>query len=255
MENETIDVEIKNDPMIVISNLTKNYPNKQVINDLSLTVYKGELFGFIGRNGAGKSTTIECMIGVRPFDKGTIVIGGYDLKREPIEVKKILGYTSSEPVTYDEMSGFHYLEFISSIYKMRTDTFINNFNYLTKRLEFSNEDLNRPIKEYSHGMQQKICLIASLINNPKLWVLDEPTVGLDPFTTNELTKMMREYVEHGNTCFIASHNIDLVSKLCDRVAIINQGKIIKIFDLKNNQRDRYELAPYFFQHCEAKEVW
>lgn len=255
MENETIDVEIKNDPMIVISNLTKNYPNKQVINDLSLTVYKGELFGFIGRNGAGKSTTIECMIGVRPFEKGTITIDGFDIKKDPIKVKQILGYTSSEPITYDEMNGYRYLEFIASIYKMKTNVFLSNFEYLSKRLELSNEDLNRPIKEYSHGMQQKICLIASLLNNPKLWVLDEPTVGLDPFTANELTKMMREYVDHGNTCFVASHNIDLVSKLCDRVAIINKGKIIKIFDLKNNQRDRYELAPYFFTHCEAKNEW
>ena len=143
------------------------------------------------------------------------------------------------------MTGAEFVEFIASIYKVNAQVYGSNLNFLLDKLEFDEQDLYRKIAEYSHGMKQKICLMASLIHNPKIWILDEPTVGLDPMTSNELSILMKDYVKHGNTIFIASHNIDLVSKLCDRVAIIKDGRIINIFDLKNNPILRNKIGPYF----------
>lgn len=234
---------------IHINHLIKNYGKKEVIKDISLDVYKGELLGFIGKNGVGKSTTIECMLGIKAFNSGEIEILGHSIKKDPIKVKEELGYVSSEPMAYEDMTGYSYVEFIASIYRIKQEIFVKNFQYLSRRLDLQGDDLYRPIKEYSHGMKQKICLIASLIHNPKIWILDEPTVGLDAFTANELTKMIKEYVSHGNTCFIASHNIELISRLCDRVAIINEGKILKIFDLINEPRSRRLLPQYFLEKC------
>ena len=160
---------------------------------------------------------------------------------------------TSEPTSYEEMSGLGYVEFIASVYKVNKEKFKTNFEYLAGRLDLSLDDLYRPIKEYSHGMKQKLCLIASLIHNPKIWILDEPTVGLDAFTSNELCRMMREFADHGKTVFVASHNIDLIARLCDRVAIINRGTIQKIFSLKENPRERYHLNQYFLDNAKEKE--
>ena len=240
---------------IHIEDLKKNYGNKVVLKGISLDVYEGELFGFIGKNGVGKSTTIECMLGMKTFDSGTIEIEGHDITKKALEVKELIGYVSSEPICYEDMRGYDYMEFIASIYKISEQVFEKNLTYLINRLALSIEDLYRPIREYSHGMKQKICLIASLIHNPKLWVLDEPTVGLDAFTSNELCLMMKEYVAHGNTCFIASHNIDLVAKLCDRVAIINEGEIANLIDLRKNPGFRAKLNAYFLEVCKKKETY
>ena len=230
---------------ISIQGLRKSYESKEVLKGISLDVYEGEFFAFIGANGAGKSTTIDSMIGLKTFNEGEILIDGHSIKTEPIEVKKVLGYVPSEPLSYFEMSGLRYLEFIASVFNVNDVTFDKNLNYLSTRLDLKMEDLARPIKEYSHGMQQKVGLIASLIHNPKIWVMDEPTVGLDAVTTHELTLMMKEFVDHGRTVFIASHNIELVSALADRIAIIYEGVINRIFDLKADPSLRYEVSPYF----------
>lgn len=242
----------KKEICIEVTDLHKSYGRKEVLKGINLEVYKGEMFGFIGKNGAGKSTTIESIIGIKPFDSGEITVNGFSIRKKPNEAKATFGYVSSEPTCYDDMTGFSYVEFIASLYKVRNDVFIKNLIYLRTRLALAEEDLYRPIKEYSHGMQQKICLIASLIHNPSLWILDEPTVGLDAFTSDELARMMREFTDHGNTCFVASHNIDLVCKLCDRVAIVDQGCILKIFDLKNDPRLRRQVREYFFAHCKEE---
>ncbi len=234
---------------IHIENLVKNYGKKEVIKDISFDVYTGELFGFIGKNGVGKSTTIECICGIKPFNSGVIEVLGNSIKEDPISVKQSIGYASSEPIAYEDMTGYRYMEFVASIFRLKEERFVENLKYLSKRLDLRQEDLHRPIKEYSHGMKQKICLIASMIHNPKIWILDEPTVGLDAFTANELAKMMREFAKHGNTCFVASHNIDLISRLCDRVAIINEGKILNIFDLIKEPKARNYLANYFLENC------
>lgn len=236
-----------------IHDLYKNYGTHEVLKGIDLDVFEGELFGFIGKNGVGKSTTIECAIGIKDFDAGTIQIGGYDIRTNPNEAKETFGYVTSEPTAYEDMTGLQYVEFIASIYRVKKERFLKNFEYLAQRLDLSNSDLSRPIKEYSHGMKQKVCLIASLIHNPRIWILDEPTVGLDAFTSNELCKMMREFADHGKTVFVASHNIDLIARLCDRVALINKGKIQNVFNLKENPRERYHLNQYFLENAKERE--
>ena len=232
---------------IIIEQLNKSYGSKQVLTDLTLKVYEGELFGFIGRNGIGKSTTIDCMIGMKKFDSGTIKIYDYDIKENPIEIKKIIGYVSSEPILYEEMTGIEYLKFIASIYKVSPSTFKEQYMKLCERLEFKLDDLSFQISGYSHGMKQKISLIASVIHNPKIWILDEPTVGLDFLAVEELKKMMVEYTKLGNTVFLTSHNIDFVSDICNRVAIINKGNVKGLFNLDNDPSIKDKLKDIFIK--------
>ncbi len=238
---------------IVIDKLNKSYGEKKVLTDLSLEVYEGELFGFIGRNGIGKSTTIDCMIGMKKFDSGTIKIYDYDIKENPIEVKKLIGYVSSEPILYEEMTGMEYLKFISNIYKVDASTFSEKYKKLCERLEFKLEDLGFQISGYSHGMKQKLSLISSLIHEPKIWILDEPTVGLDFLAVEELKKMMVEYSKMGNTVFLTSHNIDFVSDICNRVAIINKGNVKGLFDLDEDPSIKDKLKDIFIKIYE--ENW
>ena len=232
-------------PMISIKGLHKAYGAKQVLKGLDLEVYEGELFGFIGKNGIGKSTTIDCVIGSKKFDAGEIVLNGFDVKTESLDAKASFGYVASEPACYEVMSGYDYLEFVASIYGISEGEFKNNYRYLCKRLSLDEKELQNPASDYSHGMKQKLCLIASLLHNPKVWILDEPTVGLDIMAVEELKLMMREYANHGHTVFITSHNIDLVAKLCDRVAIINHGKVAALYDLKKEPNRRIQLAKIF----------
>ena len=232
---------------ISIQNLYKSYGKKEVLKGLSLDVYEGELLGFIGRNGVGKSTTIDCMIGAKKFNSGTILVDGYDITKEPLDAKFSFGYVASEPTCYEEMKGRDYLEFIASVYGLSEGEFQTNTKYLANRLQLSMDDLNNPISDYSHGMKQKLCLIASLLNNPKIWILDEPTVGLDIMAVEELKKMMREYATHGNTVFVTSHNIELVAKICDRVAIINNGEVQALLDLNRDPNKRLQLSRIFLE--------
>lgn len=230
---------------ILIEDLHKSYGEKEVLLGLNLEVHEGELFGFIGRNGIGKSTTIDCMIGAKKFNKGRIELNGYDIVKDPIDAKKSLGYVASEPTCYEEMTGYDYLEFVASIYGMTEGDFRRNSEYLCNRLQLNLDELNNPISDYSHGMKQKLCLVASLIHSPKVWVLDEPTVGLDIMAVEELKKMLREYANHNNTVFVTSHNIELVSKICDKVAIINDGKVVALYDLNKNPNKRLQLSKIF----------
>ena len=230
---------------ILIEDLYKSYGEKEVLLGLNLEVHEGELFGFIGRNGIGKSTTIDCMIGAKKFNKGRIELNGYDIVKDPIDAKKSLGYVASEPTCYEEMTGYDYLEFVASIYGMTEGDFRRNSEYLCNRLQLNLDELNNPISDYSHGMKQKLCWVASLIHSPKVWVLDEPTVGLDIMAVEELKKMLREYANHNNTVFVTSHNIELVSKICDKVAIINDGKVVALYDLNKNPNKRLQLSKIF----------
>ena len=239
---QTIDEDA---PAIRIVDLYKSYGPKEVLKGLNLEVYKGELFGFIGRNGIGKSTTIDCVIGVKKFDAGEIEIEGYSIKKEPLIAKSRFGYVASEPTCYETMTGYEYLEFIASIYQISEAEFSSNVEYLTRRLVLTDEDLSKYISSYSHGMKQKLCLIASLLNNPDVWILDEPTVGLDIMAVEELKKMMREYANHKKCVFITSHNIDIISKICDRVAIINDGKVVELMDLNKDPNKRLQLGRVF----------
>lgn len=233
--------------MISIQDLHKSYGQKDVLLGINLEVYEGELFGFIGKNGIGKSTTIDCMIGSKPFSQGKILLDGFDMEKEPIEAKKTFGYVASEPTCYEVMTGYDFLEFIASIYQMSEGSFVKNYRFLMQRLDLKESDLALPISNYSHGMKQKLCLIASLLHNPKIWILDEPTVGLDIMAVEALKKMMREYANHGKTVFVTSHNIELVSKLCDRVAIINDGVVTAIYDLNKDPNKRLQLSKIFLE--------
>ncbi len=233
--------------MISIDNLYKSYGKKEVLLGINLEVYEGELFGFIGKNGIGKSTTIDCMIGTKKFDKGTIILDQFDMQKEPIEAKKTFGYVASEPTCYEVMTGYDFLEFIASVYKISEGAFVKNYRYLAQRLYFKEEDLQLPISSYSHGMKQKLCLIASLIHNPKIWILDEPTVGLDIMAVESLKNMMREYANHGKTVFVTSHNIELMSKICDRIAIINDGIVVALYDLNKDPNKRLQLSRIFLE--------
>lgn len=232
---------------IEIKGLHKSYGKKEVLLGLDLEVYPGELFGFLGKNGAGKSTTIDCMIGSKKFNSGSISVNGYDVLKEPLLAKASFGYVASEPTCYEVMSGYDYLEFIASIYYLTEGDFRRNVSYLCKRLQLKEEELQNTIANYSHGMKQKLCLIGSLLHNPDIWILDEPTVGLDIMAVEELKKMMREYANHGKCVFVTSHNIELVSKLCDRVAIINDGKVANIYDLNKDPNKRIQLSRLFME--------
>ena len=248
-EQEKINVNENNTktiiPAVKISKLFKSYGPKEVLKGLDLEVYNGELFGFIGRNGIGKSTTIDCMIGVKRFNSGLIELEGYSISDDPLNAKAQFGYVASEPTCYESMTGYEYLEFIASIYQISEAEFVGNVDYLAKRLVLTDEDLSKSIANYSHGMKQKLCLIASLLNNPDLWILDEPTVGLDIMAIEELKKMMREYANHGKCVFVTSHNIEIIAKICDRVAIINNGVIVELLDLNKNPNKRLQLPRIF----------
>jgi ABC-2 type transport system ATP-binding protein len=232
-------------PAILIKGLYKSYGKKEVLKGLDLEVKHGELFGFVGKNGVGKSTTIDCMVGVKSFNQGSITLNGFDIKKETIDAKYSFGYVPSEPTCYEVMSGYDYLEFVASIFGLNEKEFRENVAYLSNRLGLSGEDLTRPIRDYSHGMKQKVCLISSLLHNPDIWILDEPTVGLDIMAIEELKNMMKEYATHGKTVFITSHNIEMVAKLCDRIAIINDGKVASLFDLNKEPNRRLQLPRIF----------
>ncbi len=234
-------------PTIAIKDLYKSYGEKKVLKGLNLEVFEGELFGFIGRNGIGKSTTIDCMIGAKQFNGGTITLCGYDVVAQPLEAKRCYGYVASEPSCYEVMTGIDYLEFIAGVYKISEGEFRRNYTYLCNRLKLAETELYNPVSDYSHGMKQKLCLVASLLFNPKIWVLDEPTVGLDIMAVEELKKMMREYANHDKTVFVTSHNIELVSKICDRVAIINDGKVSALYDLNKEPNRRLQLSKLFLE--------
>ena len=208
---------------IQIKDLYKSYGKKDVLKGLNVNVKKGEVFGFIGKNGIGKSTTIDCIVGLKDYDSGEILILDTDNKKDPLKAKNLIGYVPSEPVTYEMMSGNEY------------------------QFGMSPKDMDRKIREYSHGMKQKVCLMASLIHNPKVWILDEPTVGLDIMVYEVLLRMIKEFAVHGRTVFITSHNIELVSKVCDRVAIINDGKIETLLDFKKEPLKRRDLSKIFFK--------
>lgn len=230
-----------------VVNLHKCYGKKEVLKGINLKVEQGEIYGYIGKNGAGKSTLIDSIVGLKDFKSGDIKIFGHSIKDEPLETKKLFGYVPSEPVAYELMTGYEFLEFIGSAYGMMQESFDSNIEFLKSKFNLQDEDLCRRISEYSHGMKQKVCLMASLLHNPKLWILDEPTVGLDIMVYEALLKMLKEYARNGNTVFITSHNIDLVSEICDKVAIVNNGVIVQEIDFKKEPFKRKDLKRIFFR--------
>lgn len=236
-ENMKFNIEVKN----LIKSYNKN--DSPVIKNLNLQIEKGEVFGLIGRNGAGKSTTIKCICGILPFDSGKIYINGYDIEKEGIRAKKCLGYVSDNHYLYEEMSGREYLEFIAAVFQ------VEDYQSLIERYikDFEiDKNIDDYISSYSHGMKQKISIISRLIHEPEILILDEPFTGLDVSASFQLKKAIKEYKEKGKTVFLTSHNIDIVEKLCDRIAIIKDGVILEIIDMQGFQKEE-SLERHFYE--------
>ncbi len=212
--------------MLKIENLSKYYGDKKVLDDLSLHIQKGEIFGFIGHNGAGKSTTIKCSVGILKFESGEIYIDGLSIKQQPLECKKKIAYIPDNPDMYDYMKGIEYLNFIGSIFKVEPSALTERIRKYAADFELT-DSLAELISSYSHGMKQKLAIIAAWIHDPELVIMDEPFVGLDPKASHTLKVMMRELCDKGGAIFFSTHVLEVAQKLCDKVAILNSGKLIR----------------------------
>ena len=212
--------------MLDISHLTKRYGGKNAVDDLSLHIAPGEIYGFIGHNGAGKTTTLKSVVGIQSFDEGEITIGGHSIKSEPLECKKLLAYIPDNPDLYEFMTGQKFLDFVADIFGVgmkerqeRVGKFAEEFGMTS--------DLGKPIAAYSHGMKQKLAIISAWLHSPRLIIMDEPFVGLDPKAAHILKGMMREVCDGGGAIFFSTHVLEVAEKLCDRIAIIKEGKLIR----------------------------
>ena len=212
--------------MLRIEHLTKIYGEKKAVDDLSLHILPGEIFGFIGHNGAGKSTTIKSTVGILKFDEETITICGKNIKDDPVACKKDLAYIPDNPDLYEFMSGIKYLNFIADIFAIPADVRQEKIRKYADLFELT-QDLGQPVSAYSHGMKQKLAVISAWLHDPKLIVMDEPFVGLDPKASHLLKEMMREHCNKGGAIFFSTHVLEVAEKLCDKVAIIKQGKLVK----------------------------
>lgn len=212
--------------MLNIRNLTKSYGNVKAVDDLSLDIRPGEICGFIGHNGAGKTTTIKCICGILPFEKGDIQVHGRSVREDPMECKKIISYIPDNPDIYEFMTGIQYLNFIADIYGVDSSVRQERIHRIADQLELT-KDLNQSVGAYSHGMKQKLVIISALIHDPKLIIMDEPFVGLDPTASYQLKQLMREHCKQGGSIFFSTHVLDVAEKLCDQVAIIKSGKLIR----------------------------
>ena len=222
--------------MLEIRNFTKCYDGKAVVDDLSLEVAAGDIYAFIGHNGAGKTTTIKAACGILQFDGGDIFIDGMSVKENPLECKKIISYIPDNPELYDYLSGVKYLNFVADIYgvgKADREERIRRYADIFGLTE----DLAQPVSAYSHGMKQKLAIIAAWIHEPKLIIMDEPFVGLDPVASHTLKTMMREHCDKGGAIFFSTHVLEVAEKLCDKVAIIKNGKLVTCGDMETVKGD------------------
>lgn len=212
--------------MLKIENLTKAYGDKKAVDDLSLHIKSGEIYGFIGHNGAGKTTTLKSVAGFLRFDSGEIYIDGKSVKTEPIACKSVTAYIPDNPDLYEFMSGIKYLNFIADIFGVTADERREKINKYAEMFELT-KDLAEPIVSYSHGMKQKLAIISAWLHSPKLVIMDEPFVGLDPKAAHLLKGMMRELCDNGGAIFFSTHVLEVAEKLCDKVAIIKDGRLIR----------------------------
>ncbi len=212
--------------MLKIEHLTKQYGDKKAVDDLSLEIRPGEIYGFIGHNGAGKTTTIKCAIGILNYDAGEVYIDGISLAENPVECKKRLAYIPDNPDLYDFMSGIKYLNFVADIFGVSAADRQERIRKYGDAFELTS-DLATNISAYSHGMKQKLAVIAALIHEPKLLIMDEPFVGLDPKAAFTLKELMHELCGRGGAIFFSTHVLEVAEKLCDKIAIIRNGKLIK----------------------------
>lgn len=239
--------------MIEIKNISKEYKkNKKVINDVNLEIKDGEIFGFLGPNGAGKTTIIKMITGILEIDEGDILIDGKSIKKEPIEAKKQMGLVPDNPDVFLKLKGIEYLNFMADIYGVSTEDRIKRIKELAEKFEIINV-LNNKIESYSHGMRQKLIITGVLLHNPKNWILDEPMTGLDPKSSYELKNMMREHADKHNSVFFSTHILDVAERLCDRIGIIDKGKLLFVGtydELKKELKENKSLEELFMEIVE-----
>ncbi len=212
--------------MLKIEHLTKTYGGKAAVKDLSLHIRPGEICGFIGHNGAGKTTTIKCCCGIQQFDAGEVWVDGIPVTKDPLECKRRLAYLPDNPDLYEYMSGIQYLNFIADIFGVGARQRAQRIQTYADRFGLT-QDLAQPISAYSHGMKQKLAIISALLHDPKLIVMDEPFVGLDPLAAHQLKAQMREFCSQGGAIFFSTHVLEVAEKLCDQVAIIRAGELVR----------------------------
>ena len=236
--------------MLRIENLTKKFGDKKAVDSLSLHIEPGEIYGFIGHNGAGKTTTIKSIVGILKFDEGEILVDGMSVKESPIECKKKIAYIPDNPDLYEFMTGISYLNFIADIYDVSSQDRTERIKKYGDLLELT-DDLAQPISAYSHGMKQKLAIISAWIHNPKLIIMDEPFVGLDPKTSHILKEMMRDVCDKGGAIFFSTHVLEVAEKLCDKIAIIKNGQLIKSGTMEEVKGD--ESLEAVFLEMEAEQ--
>ena len=212
--------------MLKIEHLTKTYGEKKAVDDLTLHIAPGEIYGFIGHNGAGKTTTLKSVVGILQFDEGEILINGKSVRTAPLDCKRDIAYIPDNPDLYDYMSGIKYLNFIADIFGVSAADRKERIRKYSELFELT-ADLAQPIAAYSHGMKQKLAIIAAWLHSPKLIIMDEPFVGLDPKASHLLKGMMREVCDEGGAIFFSTHVLEVAEKLCDKVAIIKGGKLVR----------------------------
>ena len=223
--------------MLRIENFTKAYtPGKPAVKDLTLTIENGDIFGFIGHNGAGKTTTIKAITGILPFEQGEITLDGISIRKDPIAFKKQIAYLPDNPDLYESMTGFKYINFIADIYRVDEKRKQQNVQKYADAFELT-AVLGNPISAYSHGMKQKLAIIAALVHEPKLMILDEPFVGLDPKAAHTLKGFMKELCANGGSIFFSTHVLEVAEKLCTKIAIIKNGELIRCGALEEVRGD------------------
>lgn len=222
--------------MLQIDHLSKIYDGSKAVDDLSLHIHPGEIYGFIGHNGAGKTTTLKSVAGILRFEEGQILIGGKSIQEDPIACKQIMAYIPDNPDLYEFMTGTKYLNFIADVFRVSTEDRKTRIADYAARFELTSS-LDHPIASYSHGMKQKLAIIAAWVHQPKLVLMDEPFVGLDPIAAHLLKGMMRELCDQGGAIFFSTHVLEVAEKLCDKVAIIKGGKLIRSGDMAEVRGD------------------
>ena len=223
--------------MIEIKNVTKKYGNNVALKNVSFNVNDGEIFAFIGHNGAGKTTLLKAIVGIHKFDEGDILINGKSIKTDPIACKKEMAFVPDNPELYEQMKAISFINFICDMYEVPQEVRETNIKKYAKMFEME-DNLNDTIESFSHGMKQKIALIAALAHNPKVLIMDEPFVGLDPTAVFDVKKVMNEMIQDGKIIFFSTHILDVAEKLCSRVAIIKKGELVKVGNMQDIKGDK-----------------
>ncbi len=241
--------------MVKISHFSKTYAgsDKKSVEDLSLEIHDGEVFGFIGHNGAGKSTTIKSLVGIQSITEGSIEIEGYDIARQPLEAKLRMGYVSDNHALYEKLTGREYINYVADLYMVSEEDKKERIDKYVKMFQLEHA-IDREIKSYSHGMKQKCMVISALIHNPKVWVLDEPLTGLDPTSSWQIKECMRQHADAGNIVFFSSHVIEVVEKICDRIAIISGGKLRRISTMEEIKAEGVSLEQLYLQYAQQHDI-